>query len=1153
MADKFERIREYFLKYFEIDDEDERARFLEGIRESDPEIAPDLERLLEAQRAEPSFLELSTEETPASGADSASVAAGTMIGHYRILRRIGEGGFGEVYLAERLEPILLRVAIKIIKPGMDSKQVIGRFTAERQALALMDHPNIAKILDAGTTQQGAPFFVMELVDGLPVHEFCNRNKVSTDERLRLFIQILQAVHHAHQKGIIHRDIKPNNVLVTLRDGKPDPKIIDFGIAKALDQKLTDITVFTELRQFLGTPAYMSPEQAEFSGLDVDTRSDIYSLGVLLYELIIGRPPFENKELQRIGLEAMLRHIREVDPPRPSTRLTSFERNELDTVASSQGTDPKRLTAQLRNDLDWILLKALEKDRRRRYDSASAFADDIQRRLNKEPVLAVAPSRLYKFTKLVARHRVAVGLGAMFVLSLVTLTLWALRSSADARVAEDKAKAAYEAAYLNQYVSDIRLAKSFIDKGDLANARESLDRYRPEHLDPNVSDPRDFVWGYLQNRARDDGPKIVKLDASPGAYAHSPMQNELAVSQSGEMLVFDTETLEVKQRIELELQVYRYGLDYSHDGRFLTAFRALWWRSQSNDNNLLKSSRRTWERSGEHLTPSDRFEKYPHGVLAFSPIAPIVAILSADSRILVYDYDRDVELLNDEAYWDEKYPPAICFSPDGERIAYTASLDAIATRTLDWGRPTTILPTNTRLAQGDYSLCFSPSSDRLFLYGYYYDTVLWEFPEPTENRTEIPIKLNSIAFTSDASRAVTTEALELRPSIRDTRDFSITDHLIGHSKQPGFAIYLKDDTAIVTGAGDQTLRVWEPETDESKTLEGVRTAGLDGLSFGQTSDRVFLRRGTQYLTRNPSRYIVEREPAVVASIASRDVQPILEPPRAPQAESELIGIQRERLWFAAYPDGLEEFQVRNIRVRDLVAYDQDGVELESVRLPHELRATSRIAFHPTAPQAALGTVDGSLLVIDLNSGQTIQQISPHELPTLDARYSPRTGRWLASTEGNGLYALPVTIQHSNRICLTDLNGAIPRTSLIENPDNVYVTRFSPDESILAAGGSSALITLWDVKTRHRIGELQVPLGVVAGYSIADLEFSPDGAIVAAPSRQTISFWNVKTQRLLMTLEFDEFVHAVEFSPDGSVLAYCWGPRWAPDKVSFLTVD
>ena len=422
--------QELFDAALTIASPDARNAFLDRACDGDPGLRERVLKLLAAhthsecffQGCLSDFASAAQEIPPESETNPASRYAeemiGTWVGRYRLLKTLGEGGCGVVYLAEQEEPVRRRVALKVIKLGMDTQSVIARFDAERQALALMDHPNIAKVLDAGATETGRPYFVMELVEGIRITKYCDDNHLPTLERLNLFIQVCQAIQHAHQKGVLHRDIKPSNILVAFHDGVPVPKVIDFGIAKAIEGRLTDETACTSDGQLVGTPAYMSPEQAEMSSVDVDTRSDIYSLGVLLYEMLTSRTPFDQKKLVRSGLEEMRRTLREDEPPRPSVLLTSLPVTERIVAAAQRRVEPPRFIRSLKGELDWIVMKALEKDRRRRYETANALAMDIRRYLNREPVLACPPSQIYRLRKLASRNKAVFTSGAMVLLTLV---------------------------------------------------------------------------------------------------------------------------------------------------------------------------------------------------------------------------------------------------------------------------------------------------------------------------------------------------------------------------------------------------------------------------------------------------------------------------------------------------------------------------------------------------------------------------------------------------------------------------------------------------------------------------------------------------------------------------------------------------------------
>jgi serine/threonine protein kinase/tetratricopeptide (TPR) repeat protein len=427
MHDAHRQLLTLFAELLDAGTAEAQAAYLDQACRGDPDLRARLEALLHAHHEAGGFLAGAdaTIERPAPRAVVAPrEAPGTLIGPYKLLQQIGEGGMGSVFMAEQTQPVQRQVALKIIKPGMDSRQVIVRFEAERQALAVMDHPNIARVLDAGTTESGRPYFVMELVKGVPITRYCDEHRLTPRQRLELFVPICHAVQHAHQKGIIHRDLKPSNVLIAEYDDQPVPKVIDFGIAKATGPKLTDHTLFTEFGQVVGTLEYMSPEQAKLNALDIDTRSDLYALGVLLYELLTGTTPFERARLQQVAFDEILRVIREEEPPRPSTRLSTID--TLPTVAANRGMEPKKLSGLVRGELDWIVMKALEKDRNRRYETANEFALDLLRYLHDEPVQAGPPSASYRLRKFARRNRgplvASVGVLLVLLVGIVGTTL-----------------------------------------------------------------------------------------------------------------------------------------------------------------------------------------------------------------------------------------------------------------------------------------------------------------------------------------------------------------------------------------------------------------------------------------------------------------------------------------------------------------------------------------------------------------------------------------------------------------------------------------------------------------------------------------------------------------------------------------------------------
>ncbi len=608
-----------------------------------------------------------------------SEVPGGRIGPYKLLQEIGRGGFGVVWMAEQEAPIRRRVALKIIKAGMDTKEVIARFEAERQALALMDHPNIAHVFDAGATEAGRPFFAMELVRGVAITRYCDENRLRAPARLQLFMAVCQAVQHAHQKGVIHRDLKPSNILVTLHDGVPIPKIIDFGIAKATSgARLTDKTLFTQFHAFIGTPAYTSPEQMEMSGLDVDTRSDIYSLGVLLYELLTGRPPFDAAALLESGLEAMRRTIREIDPPRPSNRLTTLTEAERTAVAQQRSTDAGKLSLLLRGDLDWIVMRCLEKDRARRYESANGLAMDIGRHLANEPVMARPPSGTYRLGKFIRRHQLGFAAASAFASLLVAgltassvLLVRERTAHARALVAEQaegqlrhKAEAAREQETKRSSRTALNFAGQLLEKGQTADALAYL--VHAARKDPSnrgiaprlaaVMASRNFL---LPERAPFQcGSRVLAL-----RYANDG-RSVLVGTEDGTLRVFDAATGALTREVRLGRAVKRNGWIFARDDDRVCAVRFVGDTLGVLDltTGRLRFPPLTLDASvwpGEGVAPSLR----DAGAVTFSP----------DGRWLLAEGEFELWL------WDaasgaleiqRKFPAwKFCaFSPDGARLA-----------------------------------------------------------------------------------------------------------------------------------------------------------------------------------------------------------------------------------------------------------------------------------------------------------------------------------------------------------------------------------------------------------------------------------------------------------------------------------------------------
>jgi WD40 repeat protein/serine/threonine protein kinase len=787
--------------------------------------------------------------TGAGAEVSITEGPGSVIGRYKLLQQIGEGGFGVVYMAEQTEPVVRRVALKIIKLGMDTKQVIARFEAERQALALMDHPNIAKVLDAGATDSGRPYFVMELVRGVPITEYCDKNHLSARERLELFMQVCQAIQHAHQKGIIHRDIKPSNVLVTLHDGKPVPMVIDFGIAKATNQKLTEKTLFTNFASMIGTPAYMSPEQAEMSKLDVDTRSDIYSLGVLLYELLTGTTPFPEKRLRSVAFGEMQRIIVEEEPDRPSTRLSTMEVSQRTTIAKNRSADPAGLNHLFRGDLDWIVMKCLEKDRTRRYETANGLALDIQRHLANETISARPPSNAYRLQKLVRRNKLAVSAAAAVFLALaagmVATTLQSVRASkAEAaakaqanrtmleanrateaeKLAVEKSKLAEEeraAAEASLYAAHMNLAQTELAAGNVGVAIDLLNQHRPG---AGRQDFRGWEWRYLWKLCRSDEEftlgthqeRVFGVAFSPdGKWLASADANESGDSVGSKVLLWDFQTR--KPLLPPLTEDAAGSVVFSPDGR-LIAFGTL-----REGVKVLALSQRT-----EVMKIPGEPRAFQNQALAFSPNSKLIAVGDAKGALKIFDLETRKE------YWSlaghDAAVTSAAFFPDGSKLVSGSSDGALRVWDVATGKPVGLW----QFPQYHiYGLAISPDGKKIAFVNRHGMSIRVIDANSGQDLAAVPeavAGISTISFSPD-SKSFACGANNHSTRIWRSDDARELAVLKGSRDEIHSVAYSPDGQHLVTGAKDGTVKVWStrPKLEKIDFLPEARDQQAASLS------------------------------------------------------------------------------------------------------------------------------------------------------------------------------------------------------------------------------------------------------------------------------------------------------------------------------------